>query len=243
MTTKQGYEVNGQVATSLEKVAELLGVSRVYRKDVISGGQYADQVNLCELDEGEATDTIGDEVTNESATGMEVEGSVCEPTDAVESADVVAGEAATAAPVQAEEPSAPTPVSVAASASGLMSLEEAKKTFPTFGSLEDLKAFIVDMDTETLEYMASNLRCTWKPTDHVAINRMRVAQSLHQHYFPELFQPKEGKKKKAKYGDHTTEQLFLMISEHHLKVDRSGHEPIDRMRAIMALKEAGHLPA
>ena len=119
--------------------------------------------------------------------------------------------------------------------------EQIKESMPDFENLDELKEFIKDIDTPTLEYLARGLRAEWTPTYNQAIHRMRVAQALHRYFFPELFKPKGDKKKKAKYGDLSTDRLFELVEEHNLRVNRSGNEPIDRMRAIMALKTVGVL--
>ncbi|MNH11750.1 hypothetical protein D3C73_1353410 [compost metagenome] len=111
---------------------------------------------------------------------------------------------------------------------------------PEFKKIEELKEFIRDIDTPTLEYMVRGLKLTWKPTNNISIHRMRVAMALQAFYFPELFKPKDPKKK-GKYGDLSTEELTTMAAEHKLEVPQSGNEPIDRMRLIMALKKVNAL--
>ena len=119
--------------------------------------------------------------------------------------------------------------------------QELEEALPDFETLDELKEFIKDIDTPTLEYFAKGLKLDWTPTHHAAIHRMRVAQSMHRHFFPEQFKPKGDKKKKGKFGDLSTDQLFDMVKENKLNVKKSGNEPIDRMRAIMALKTVGVL--
>lgn len=119
--------------------------------------------------------------------------------------------------------------------------EEIKESLPEFESLDELKKFIKDIDTPTLEYFAKGLNLEWAPTHNKAIHRMRIAQAFHRYFFPELFKPKEDKKKKGKFGDFSTERLYEMVEERKLNVKRSGNEPIDRMRAIHALKTVGAL--
>lgn len=119
--------------------------------------------------------------------------------------------------------------------------EEVKESMPEFTELDELKEFIKDLDTPTLEYLAKGLGLTWKPTYHANIHRMRVAMEMQRYFFPELFVPKDNKKKKAKYGDLSTEELFSKADELKLDYKKSGNEAIDRMRVIMTLKDAGHL--
>lgn len=117
---------------------------------------------------------------------------------------------------------------------------EIEASMPKFKDLAELKSFIKDIDTPTLEYLAHGVGCTWDATENAQIYRMRIAQSMHRHYFPELFTPKESKKK-GKYGDLTDDKLAAMAEQHKVTWSVSAHAPINRMRLIMALKEAGHL--
>lgn len=119
--------------------------------------------------------------------------------------------------------------------------EEIKASFPEFEDVDELKEFVKDIDTPTLEYLATGLGLEWNPTYHANIHRMRIAMELKKYFFPELFKPKESKKKKAKYGDFSTDKLFAMATEAEIEVVKTGNDPIDRMKAIMALKKAGVL--
>jgi len=208
---KIGYEVNGEVVTTLKQVAEKLGVDRVTSKDIQEGGKYADQVNLVDLADEEEDDV------------MEV---VAEDTDEDDIEEVNKDEIYSTVDKDDVD----------------LTPEEVRASMPDFETLDELKEFIKDLDTPTLEYLAKGLGLEWTPTYHPNIHRMRIAMAMHRYFFPELFKPKETKKKKAKYGDYSTEQLFQMAKEHGITVKKSGNEPIDRMRAIMELKKAGHLP-
>lgn len=120
--------------------------------------------------------------------------------------------------------------------------ESIKATLPDFESVDEVKEFIKDIDTPTLEYIATALGLEWRPTYHANIHRMRIAMELKRYFFPEEFKPKSERKKKAKYGDFDTETLFDMLKEHDIEVKKTGNEPIDRMKAIMELKKSGILP-
>ncbi|MMZ43641.1 hypothetical protein D1872_52060 [compost metagenome] len=122
------------------------------------------------------------------------------------------------------------------------SKEELQAALPEFETVDELKEFIKDVDTATLEYFARGLELEWMKTTHPSIHRMRIAEALKRHFFPHLFKPKSDKKR-AKFGEYSTEQLFDLVKENKLKVERSGNEPIDRMRAIMALKTVGVFPS
>ncbi|QPX71686.1 capsid and scaffold protein [Bacillus phage SP8] len=118
--------------------------------------------------------------------------------------------------------------------------EDIKDTIPEFDTLEELKDFIKDLDTTTLEFVATALGLTWNPTYHKNIHRMRVAMALQKHFFPEKFK-KTPKEPKAKYGDYSTDELFKMAEESGIEVKRKGNEKIDRLQVINKLKKAGHL--
>lgn len=121
--------------------------------------------------------------------------------------------------------------------------QEVLASLPAFQDLEELKEFIKDIDTPTLEFIATTLGCEWKKDDNKPIERMRMAMSLHRYFFPELFKAnEEGKKKKAKYADMSTDDLFGIAADNNIDVQVSDHEAINRMRVIMALKGAGLLP-
>lgn len=246
---KQVYEVNGMEVNSLKEVASILGVAKVSQKDLLEGGAYAGQVNLKDLSEGVAVDLETKEETECSAEGITVDTAAAKSSTEEECGAPPAIEACgpSDVPTVGDSPlEIPTVGEEAKSVNTeeSLTLEEAKESFPKFDALEDLKAFIKDIDTPTLEFMATSLGCTWDHTNHPSIERMRIAQALHRAYFPDLFKKSDKKKsKKAKYGDYSTKQLFSMALEHGMKIPKSGHEPIDRMRAIMALKDKGYLPA
>ena len=128
-------------------------------------------------------------------------------------------------------------------ATGDVTIEELSSTVP-HETLEELKGFIKDIDTDTLEFIATTLSADWSRHENAPINRMRVAMSIQRYFFPELFSPKEesGKKKKAKYADLSNEKLFEMAKAGKVAVETTGHAPIDRMRVIVGLKAAGLLP-
>lgn len=208
---KIGYEVDGQVVTTLKEVAEVLGVDRVTSKDVQEGGKYADLVSLVDLadeEEDEVVEAVAKDYEEEDEDTLDMD----EIYSTVDDEDID------------------------------LTPEEVRASMPDFETLDELKEFIKDLDTPTLEYLAKGLGLEWTPTYHPNIHRMRIAMAMHRYFFPELFKPKETKKKKAKYGDYSTEQLFKMAKEHGITVKKSGSEPIDRMRVIMELKKAGHLP-
>jgi hypothetical protein len=218
MAEKIAYQVGDEVVASLKEVATLLGVPKVSKKDITGDGEFADIVSLVDVGE------MGEEVELDSADES-TEQQVSEEDEWEEG--YPQGTADTVDPEDID-----------------ISPEEMMENLPEFGEgkegLEEFKEFFKDMDTPTAEYIAKALQLEWKPTDHENIHRMRISMAMQRHFFPELFKPKE-KKKKAKYGDFSTEQLFTMLSDNKIDVKQSGNEPIDRMRAIMELKKAGVL--
>jgi hypothetical protein len=205
---KQGYEVDGEIVTTLVALADLMGVEKVTKKDITGDGQFADVVNMVDLSDDEWESRAPKTASAEESDLVEVDKEAIYST-LTETVDL-------------------TP-------------EEVQSSMPDFQDVDELKEFIKDLDTPTLEYLDKGLLLEWKATYHANIHRMRIAVEMKKHFFPELFQPKDSKKKKAKYGDLTTEQLFSKATDLKLEYKISGNDAIDRMRVIMALKEAGHL--
>jgi hypothetical protein len=226
MAQKVGYLVNEteEVALTLQELAEKLGIPKVAKKDITGDGEFADLVSIVDVDETgsgihvEGMDERDEEDTQDDDTPVD---------DADWEEGYPQGTANTVDP----DDVATTP-------------EEMLELMPDFedsvDGLDEFKDFFKDLDTPTAEYIARALGLDWKPTDHENIHRMRVSLAIQHHLFPSQFKPKE-KKKKAKYGDLTTKQLFSLASEHKLSVKKTNNEPIDRMRAIMELKKAGVL--
>lgn len=221
MAQKTGYEVEGNVVTTLKEVSELLG-EKVTKADLQEGGKFADQVGIVDLSDA---DTTEDENWDNEPMRTEPE----QEKHPMEQPNVN-----------------PDEVYTALTAEDMKNLEsvdpdEIKSAFPEFEDIDELKEFIKDIDTPTLEYLATGLGLEWNPTYHKNIHRMRIAMEIQKHFFPELFKPKDKKGKKAKYGDYDTDTLFKMAEDGKVEVKRSGNDPIDRMRVIMKLKDAGIL--
>lgn len=214
MSTKVGYEVEGKVVETLKELAKVLGVSKVTTKDVEKGGQYAEAVSIIDL---EASDEAWESEKLKVDTPEEKH------------------------PMESDEDHDKIYTALEGEEDVKISKEEVMKSLPDFKEFKDLKDFIKDLDTGTLEYIAKGLELSWTPTYHANIHRMRVAMALHRHFFPERFQPKEPKKK-ARFSDLTTEQLLQIAKEHGLKVDTTDNDHINRMRVIMALKQEGQEP-
>lgn len=229
-----GYVVNGETANTLAEVAALLGVSKVTQKDVAEGGRFADQVSLIELEPATPKEPVSDE---EFENGYPQNNPPVEPSDDTQEGNPDDNPNPEDVPEdedQEDEHEGDNPDVTPA---------EIMDAMGTFDTLDELKEFIKDVDTPTLEYMAKGLQLHWEPTSNQPIYRMRIAMALHRHFFPEQFKPSEGtKKKKAKYGDFSTKDLAKMARENKVQYKKTGNDAIDRMRLIMALKQSGHLP-
>lgn len=78
----------------------------------------------------------------------------------------------------------------------------------------------------------------FKPSEHEAINRMRMCMAvLYKHFPAEAPKPKE----KSKYAGYTDEQLIEMAVAGDVPVMVTEDARIMRMRVIMALKAHGKL--
>lgn len=114
-----------------------------------------------------------------------------------------------------------------------------EKGYPEVGAFEDKKAlqkFYKQLPTEILEDWCAIEGLEFTPCgDSEPIHRMRVAMAiLYKHY------PKETKgKKKSKYADYTLEDLIQMAVDNDVAIEVTEDNRILRMRAIMALRDAG----
>lgn len=112
--------------------------------------------------------------------------------------------------------------------------------FPEVGTYTDKKALqkfykgLTDIqlaewiELEGLEYT---------PNDSQPINRMRMAMAILYLHFPKATTPK----KKSKYADFSLEDLLTLALEKDVIFESTDDERILRMRAIMALRVAGHI--
>ncbi|AGY47000.1 hypothetical protein CampHawk_122 [Bacillus phage CampHawk] len=204
------YEVEGKVVSTLKELSEVLG-EKVTKKDLSEGGKFHDVVSLVDADDETETETAPQESkTSDEENDHEDQ----EVYTALTEEDFANLEEVTE--------------------------EEIKEGLPEFKELDELKDFIKDLDTNTLEFMAAGLGLTWNPTYHKNIHRMRVAMSLQRYFFPEKFK-KTPKETKAKYGDYSTDELFKMAEKNGIEVKRKGNEKIDRLQVINKLKKSGQL--
>ncbi|QMV48425.1 hypothetical protein [Bacillus phage SPO1L3] len=204
------YEVEGKVVSTLKELSEVLG-EKVTKKDLSEGGKFHEVVSLVDTEDEVAVSSQKEESSKE------------DPTEDQDNQEVYTA--------LTEEDFANLEE---------VTEEEIKEGLPEFEELDELKDFIKDLDTNTLEFMAAGLGLTWNPTYHKNIHRMRVAMAIQRYFFPENFK-KAPKESKAKYGDYSTDELFKMAEENGIEVKRKGNEKIDRLQVINKLKKAGQL--
>lgn len=212
---KVAYEVGGNTVGTLKELASLLGVGKVTAKE-LEQGKYSDSVSIIDLEDENAK-------SDEEWEGEKLKVYKKPEKHPMES-DLDPDKVYTA--LTGDEPE--------------ITKKEVLDSFPKFEDLEELKEFIKEMDTPTLEYLARGMELDWLPTYHANIHRMRIAMAMHRYFFPELFEPKESKKK-TKYADMTTEHLMEVLEEHGLNLEKTDNEAINRMKAIMLLKKEGHI--
>lgn len=235
-----GYEVDGTVVWTLKELAPLLNVARVTAKDVEKGGKYADMVSLVDLEalaEEESNkdskkDTSGvkksgKKTSNKSTSDNE------EDDEAWENEKLKVDSKEESHPMESDID--PDEIYSTVDDDEVdISKDEILETLPKFKDLEELKEFIKDLDTPTLEYFAKGLELTWTPTYHANIHRMRIAMAMHRYFFPEMFQPKEPKKK-ARFSDMSTDELVKQAKEVDKNLEVTKNDRINRMKAIMVL--------
>lgn len=223
MTVKTGYEFEGEVVTNLQELSQLIGVPQVKRKDIEEGGKFADQVNVVDLEDEEATEQVEEqEQASEEPKSTEATEEVEEATG--EDSEWEEGYPQAKKEEETQEASA----------------EDILEVLGEIESLDEFKEFFKDLDTETAEICVNALELEIKPTDNPNIYRMRLSMALQRHLFPEHFKPKKSEKK-TKYGDFDTNELEAMAKKHKVEYEANPHEGINRMRLIMALKKSGHL--
>lgn len=108
--------------------------------------------------------------------------------------------------------------------------------YPEKGTVADEKALkkaIKALTDEQLAEWATLEGLTWKPNDHAAINRMRIAMAIKELHFPT---EKVSKAKKSPYAVYETEQLVQMALDNEVLFEPTDDQRILRMRAIMALR-------
>ena len=226
VAVEQGIEVVG----TMKEVKDLLGVSRLTKKEVEQG--LVDGVALIDVVEEEDTVlTNTQEADNELTNTQEDTNEQHEDTeDSTTDTEPVGTEAVQ----DTEEPTAP--VQEASDTS-----DEEGVEYPEVGSYDDpkqLKKFYKGLSVEQLEEWVALEGLETKPTDSAPIYRMRLCMAVLNHHFPKT--PSKPKSKR-KYPQ-STEELVEMAMNNDVEVqDDKGDERILRMYTIMALKKAGIL--
>lgn len=245
------YMVNGEQLANLKEVAEVLG-TKVTKKAVLAG--EVPEVAWVEVpedyvaEEEVATDEVEDTVDD----GMEV------PDDA-DSLDEDASDDSEDDDTQAltNEGTTPTleelmaklkrpePKTKAGKVKEDLANEEVE--YPEVGHFKtekELKRFYKRLSNDQLDEWLEleGITDEVKPTDNGSILRMRKCMAILYKHFPK--QSKGSSKKKSPYADYSTEQLLEIALENDVEVrDSKGNEQILRMYTIMALRDAGLLPA
>lgn len=117
--------------------------------------------------------------------------------------------------------------------------------YPELGSFKDdkeLKKFIKQLSDKQVHEWVQLEGLTFKPNEHAAINRMRMAMAIKDAHFPKATSGSGTGKSKSKYAKFSTEELVSLALENDVEVkDDKGDPRILRMYTIMALRNAGVL--
>lgn len=244
--------------TTLKEVKTLLGDKKITTKAILAG-EYEGIVTLSEMEE-QSTANLDEEIHTTPDTLPDTVEEFMEQKvtlqDIVEASDkveiILVGDAPNTAPSQDEaltntedevdeDTPLPTPEDIEPTNT------DTGKEYPEVGDFEDEKAIKKYTkglsDAELAEWVEIE-GVEYKPNDHQAINRMRMAMAIKGLHFPDTVAKKGSTKKKSKYGDFTTEDLVQMAIDNDIEVrDDKGDMRILRMYTIMALKDAGLLEA
>lgn len=106
-----------------------------------------------------------------------------------------------------------------------------------FSEKADLQKFYKQCTTEQLEEWVSVEGLEYVANESAPINRMRLCMAILYSHFPKQSAPK----KKSKYADYTLSMLLDMAIDKDVVFEMTEDERILRMRAIMALRVAGHI--
>ena len=112
--------------------------------------------------------------------------------------------------------------------------------YPELGHFEDkkdLQKFYKHLSDEQLAEWIETEGLEFTPVESQAINRMRMAMAVLYLHFPKA----PSTKKKSKYADFSLEDLLTMAIDKDVIFEQTDDERILRMRAIMALRVAGHI--
>ena len=106
-----------------------------------------------------------------------------------------------------------------------------------FTAKEELQKFYKFCTDEQLAEWCEQYELTYTPNDSAPINRMRMCMAILYSHFPKA----PSAKKKSKYSEYTLEDLMSLALEKDVVFEATDDDRIMRMRAIMALRAAGHL--
>ena len=112
--------------------------------------------------------------------------------------------------------------------------------FPEVGDFtdkKDLQTFYKHLTDEQLAEWVETEGLEFTPVESAPINRMRMAMSVLYLHFPKP----ASTKKKSKYADFSLEDLLTLAIDKDVIFEQTDDERILRMRAIMALRVAGHI--
>lgn len=106
-----------------------------------------------------------------------------------------------------------------------------------FAEKKDLQKFYKFLSDEQLAEWISLEGLEFTPHESAPINRMRMAMAVLYANFPKP----ASTKKKSKYADYSLEDLMNLAVKKEVIFEMTDDERILRMRAIMALRVAGHI--
>jgi hypothetical protein len=116
----------------------------------------------------------------------------------------------------------------------------AENGYPEVGTFEDkkdLQRFYKHVPTEQLLDWVAVEGLEVAPVDSEPIHRMRLCMAILYLHYPKA----PSTKKKSKYADYSLEDLIQMAIDKDVIFESTDDERILRMRAIMALRVAGHI--
>lgn len=116
----------------------------------------------------------------------------------------------------------------------------AENGYPEVGHFEDkadLQKFYKHCTDEQLAEWVDLEGLEYTPNESAPINRMRMCMAILYKNFPKA----PSAKKKSKYADYSLEDLLQLAMDKDVVFESTDDDRIMRMRAIMALRAAGHL--
>lgn len=107
----------------------------------------------------------------------------------------------------------------------------------TYTDAKDLKKFYKGLTDAQLAEWLELEGLEHKPSESAPINRMRMCMAILYTHFPKQSAPK----KQSKYAQYTLEDLIQLAIDKEVVFETTDDDRILRMRAIMALRVAGHI--